>query len=74
MKIELLDTTTILQHFAVPIEYGDVTCLSDEEETKLKHWLVAYPHATFEWGEESEFARCEITGLMGNCVEVKIYA
>lgn len=51
MKIELLDTATILQHFAVPIEYGDVTCLTDHEEAQLSRWLSAYPYATFMWGD-----------------------
>jgi hypothetical protein len=73
MKAELLETATILQHFVSPIEYGDMTGLTDHEEAQVNRWLGAYPNATFEWGDESEFARCDITGLMGNCVEVKVY-
>jgi len=73
MNLELLETATVGQHFASPIEYGDMTGLTDHEEAQVNRWLSAYPNATFKWGEESEFARCEITGLMSNCVEVEIY-
>jgi hypothetical protein len=73
MRMELLREAVIGQHFAVPLEYGDVTGLSDEEERLLRRWVAAYPNASFVWCGEDEFAQCEITGLKGACVTVEIY-
>jgi hypothetical protein len=71
--MNLIEEAVIGQHFICPVEYGDVTGLTDHEEAQLNQWLGSYPGATFMWGEEDEFARCEVTGMMGKCVEVKIY-
>ena len=73
MKLELIEEATIGQHFCCPVEYGDVTGLTDHEEAQLNQWLAHYPGATFVFGDEDGFARCEITGMMGACVEVLIY-
>jgi hypothetical protein len=73
MRPTLLREAVIGQHFAVPLEYGDVTGLSDEEERLLRRWVAAYPNASFVWCGEDEFAQCEITGLRGACVTVEIY-
>lgn len=73
MTLKLIEKATISQHYVCPVEYGDVTGLTDHEEAQLNQWLAHYPGATFVWGEETEFARCEITGMMGKCVEVLIY-
>lgn len=32
-----------------------------------------YPFCMFEYSDSVEFTRCEITGLMSDCVTVKIY-
>lgn len=73
MKLELIEETTIGQHFVCPVEYGDMTGLSDEEEQMLDRWIAHYPSAVFVWGEEDEFARCDVTGMMSRCIEVQIY-
>ena len=72
-NIQLIEEATILECFVCAIEYNDMTGLDDEEESQLDEWLADYPGCIFEYEESEEFARCEITGLMGNCVEVKIY-
>lgn len=72
-NIQLIDTCTIAEYFVCAIEYGDMSLLDDEEERLVNDWLENYPYCMFEYGEYTEFARCEITGFMGNCVEVKIY-
>lgn len=73
MNLELIEETTIGQHFVCPIEYGDMTGLTDHEEAQLRQWLAHYPSATFVYKAETEFARCDVTGMMSSCVEVMIY-
>lgn len=73
VNMQLIEEATILDCFVCAIEYNDPSGLSDEEESQLNDWLGNYPCCLFEYGDSGEFARCEITGLMGNCVNVKIY-
>lgn len=72
-NIQLIEEATILESFICAIEYNDMTGLDDEEESLVCAWLESYTNCMFEYGESIEFAKCEITGLMGNCVNVKIY-
>lgn len=72
-NIKLIEEATIAEHFVCAIEYNDMTGLDDEEESQLNEWMENYPYCTFEYGERDEFAKCEITGSIGNCVNVKIY-
>jgi len=72
-NIQLIETCTIAEYFVCAIEYGDMSGLDDEEESMVGDWLENYPCCMFEYGDSIEFAKCEITGLMGNCVNVKIY-
>ena len=72
-NIQLIEEATIAEYFVCAIEYGDYSGLNDEEEKHLDEWLANYPHCIFEYGESEEFAKCEITGLMGSCMDVKIY-
>ena len=72
-NIQLIEEATILECFVCAIEYNDATGLDDEEENLLNDWLENYPRCMFEYGEYLEFAKCGITGLMSDCVTVKIY-
>ena len=72
-NIQLIEEATILECFVGAIEYDDATGLDDEEENLLNDWLENYTDCIFEYGESSDFDECDITGLMGNCVNVKIY-
>jgi len=72
-NVQLIETCTIAEYFVCSIAYGDMSGLDDEEENQVNDWLDNYPYCMFEYGEVVEFAKCEITGLMGNCVNVKIY-
>jgi len=69
---------TIGEQFACPIEYGDVTCLSDDEETALRNFCdwASEPYVDgggnkFEFmgfvfpTDTDEFNLCEITGMRG---------
>lgn len=72
--LKLINTHWIGTHFACPILYGDLTGLHDTDEAALDAWVAQYPSATFNFTEETdEFRRCDITGLMGNCIKVEIY-
>ena len=72
-NIQLIEAATIAECFICAIEYNDYSGLSNEEESQLNEWLENYQNCIFEYGDSEEFARCEITRLMGNCVNVKIY-
>jgi hypothetical protein len=72
-NIQLIEEVTISEWFICAIEYNDMTGLDDEEESQLNEWLDNYPCCMFDYGDSSEFAKCEITGLMSDCVTVKIY-
>ena len=72
-NIKLIETCLIAEYFICAIEYNDMTGLDDEEESQLNEWMENYPYCTFEYGESVEFAKCKITGSIGNCVHVKIY-
>lgn len=72
-NIQLIEEATILECFVCAIEYGDMSGLDDEEESLACAWLDNYPFCMFKYGDSSEFAKCEITGLMSDCVTVKIY-
>lgn len=71
--IQVIETCTIAQHFVCAIEYGDMSGLDDKEESLVCAWLDNYPYCTFVYSASVEFTRCEITGLMADCIEVKIY-
>jgi len=71
MKSELLHETQVGTHYVCPIEYGDMGDLKDWEIQHLEFWLEGYEGCVFEWGDEEEFARCDITDMMGACTHVK---
>lgn len=85
MKTTPLLETYISTVFPCALEYGDVTGLTKAEERQLDDWysgLVAEaedrygvdnPAILFEYGEQSEFETCDITGLKGNCVAVTAF-
>lgn len=75
--------TQILSIFPCAIEYGDESALTDYESRALDDWLSANEveaekrfgpkvQVHYEYGEESEFALCDILDVRGDCVEVKV--
>jgi hypothetical protein len=84
MKSHTIHDDYIGTQFPVALEYGDVTGLEDDEERQLEDWysgLIALaedrygvhdPVLHFEYGEQSEFETCDVTGLRGNCVAVSV--
>ena len=72
-NIQLIEEVTIAECFVCAIEYDDYSGLNNEEESLLIVWLKNHPYCIFEYGDRDEFTRCEITGLMATCINVKVY-
>jgi len=67
---------TIGEHFAPALINDDYTSLNDDEHALLDAWLDGNAMRASHWtteGESSDFARCEITGLMSDCATVRQY-
>ena len=84
MKTIILHEAYIGTQFPCALEYDDLTGLIDNEERELDNWVLdlvneaedrytANPIIHFEYGEQSEFETCDITGLKGNCVAVTAF-
>ena len=84
MKTIILHETYIGTQFPCALEYDDLTGLDDGEERQLDTWLsnlyneaedryTSKPCLHFEYGEQSEFETCDITGFKGNCVAVTAF-
>lgn len=61
------------EHFAVVLINGDESGLEASDEYSVSRFVEDLPGAG-HWSisaEESEFARCEITGLMSMCVKAQ---
>ena len=64
------------EHFAPAIINDDYTGLEDDEHAALDAWLDDNAMHSGHWtteGESSDFARCEITGLMSDCITTRQY-
>ena len=78
MKFET-EEYTIGSHFLSAIFNEDYTGLTDEEEAQFDEffeplYLKGYRHIGLPTNyQEAHFAKCEITGLAGDCVDVIVY-
>lgn len=52
---------------------GDASGLEDWEIEAADRLAEMYPGAIYEPGEQEEFARCEVLGEHGSCIETKVY-
>lgn len=85
MKTIVLHETYIGTQFPIALEYDDRTGLYDGEESQLEDWYDSLfhiavdkygannPYVHFEYGAQSEFETCDVTGLKGNCVAVTAF-
>lgn len=68
---------TIGAHYAPAIINGDYSGLDDVEAVTLDNFLDEYyrlQNATFDIpNADAEFARCEISNLMSDCIMLKIH-
>lgn len=69
------DRVMVANVFPVALEYNDRSGLSTDDETALDLWLHNLPNGLrgYSYGDESEFCRDNITGLMASCVELVIW-
>jgi len=69
-------TSGLIGQYAIcAIEYGDFSGVSDEDQENIEAWLADMPegYKTFQYSDNTEFASDEISGLMADCVEYKIF-
>ena len=77
MTIELFDTQTICTHYLSTLINGDNSALEGDEDILVDAYLARIPAcASFDYDSEegSEFARDEISGLMADCLTVRVMA
>ena len=74
MKIDYF-TYQIAEHWVCAIENGDYSSLDDDEIPILEEFLDNLPRNAlgWDWSEDTSFTHDEISGLMANCVEGKLY-
>ena len=72
-------TFNICSHYASAIINGDYSGLEDHEEIELNNFLNDLTHRygsqdlnLIDHECESNFALCEVSNLMGDCVEVNL--
>ena len=64
----------IAEDYLSAIFYDDTTGLEENDEKLLNQWINSLSLPTGHWSvnnnEESSFSRCEVTGLMADCVSL----
>lgn len=79
-KLEEVDSFTACDHFLPALINGDYSGLEADEERSLRRFeksLIEQHGGSLNYvvnDEEPEFAHCDVTGLMGNVVTVRVYA
>lgn len=71
-----LNEYKISEHFASAMINGDYSGLTDAEERELNDWLKSVAEPGAHWhcaNSDSEFAQCEITGLLSLCFTTTQY-
>ena len=71
MKFEEYDFN-IAECFTVYFEYGDSSGLTDQEIEQADNFLKDYKNSCFKWSDELHFARCDVTGLYADTLDVTI--
>lgn len=75
-----VDKFTVCDHMLPALIDGDYSGLEDDEERSLRRFeksLIRQHGGSLNYvvgDAEPEFAHCDVTGLMGNVVTVKVYA
>ena len=74
MKLDYF-TYDIAEHWVCAIENGDYTALDDDEISLLEEFLDNLPRNAMgcSWGEDTSFTYDDISGLMAQCVQGKLY-
>jgi hypothetical protein len=67
-------------HLVAPLINGDVSGLDADDEYKLERFIEDYPNCVFTPDEnedgviEENICVCDVTGLMNQCVTIKVFA
>lgn len=67
-------------HLVAPLINGDVSGLDPDDEFKLERFIEDYPDCVFTPDEnedgviEENICVCDVTGLMNQCVTIKVFA
>ena len=76
MTTDIYYDYTIGEHFAPALINDDYTGLEDDEHDTLDQWVDDNEMRSGYWtieSESSDFAKCEITGLLSDCVTIRQY-
>ena len=70
-------TYTIGDHFLPALINGDISGLTDHDIDDLERFLSSDVFLKGHWSvpdcQESDFARCDISGLLSTCVDMSFY-
>ena len=74
MKLDYF-TYDIAEHWLPAIENGDYSALDDDEILILEEFLDHLPRNEmgWEWSEDSRFVYDDVSGLLADCLEGKLY-
>lgn len=61
----------VSEEFVCPLEYGDTSSLSDEDEAALNNWLKKWKYH-FPTDRYNDMTRCSISGWISKCTWVKV--
>lgn len=64
---------SICSHYVTALEYGDNSALDDNDIKLVNDYLEQWGSVIFEYSEETSFQRDDISGLMADCYDVKIF-
>ena len=69
------DSFSIAQHYNCAIEYGDFSGLSENDDVLITDFLENLPTGskTWQFSDDTEFCKDDISGLMADCLEVKLF-
>ena len=62
--------------FTVVVAYGDTSGLNESEELSFLNWEQSLPAGSYyvvSDGESMPWGKCEITGVMGDLIEVSVF-
>lgn len=77
MQIKSRETVWIGKHFAVVIANGDYSGMEDDDIKLIDTWLENNPADVYSFYDadgdsQYDFCRCEVTGLMSDCIACEL--
>ena len=77
MQIRKRESAWISKHYATAIANNDYSGMDEADEIALDAWLEdnkadVYSFTDVDGDSNYDFCRCEVTGLMSDCIEVEL--